>query len=140
MQDRIIAIIVPLLCCLLFGTSIAGRCGISAPEKSLSELHKVCTSDTLSRKPACVAAIHRFCIQSTYPTINSYETLGVSREYGNGRIGVSCIRSQLIETVPESTLQQYNGGALGVRVSTVTVHLPFTATVLPLWMDTNMVG
>ena len=84
---------------------------VSVPQKkSLSELHKVCTSDTLSRKPACVAAMHRFCIQSTYPTINSYETLGVSREYGNGRIGVSCIRSQLIETVPESTLQQYDGG------------------------------
>ena len=92
-QDRNIAIIVPLLCCLLFGTSTAGECGISALEKPLSEVFTTCTSGTLSRTRDCAAAMHRFCIQSTYSTGLAYAHVGVSREYTNDRIDLACISS-----------------------------------------------
>ena len=107
-QGRTIAIIVSLMCCLLFGASTAGRCGVSAPQVTLSELHPGCSSNSRNRHPDCVAAIHHFCGRVTYPT--TMTTLGVSREHINGRIGMSCIRSQWSGNVPISTLQQHHSG------------------------------
>ena len=104
MQDQNIAIIVPLLCCLLFGTSTAAKCGISDLEKPLSEVFSTCTSGTLSRTGGCAAAMHRFCIQSTYSTGSPYAHVGVSREHTNDRIGLSCIRSPKWDIVPIDTL------------------------------------
>ena len=108
MQVQSGAIIVALMCCLLLGISSAGSCGVSAPEMSLIELHSACTSDSLSRDRACVAAIHRFCQRVAYPTAMS--TLGVSREVTDGRIGISCIKSLVWQNVPFNTLQSFHGG------------------------------
>ena len=86
----------------------AGRCGVSAPQISLSELHEGCNTDAKSRHPDCVAAMHRFCGMVSFPT--AMTTLGVSREHTNGRIGMSCIRSKLSRNVPIRTLQGYHSG------------------------------
>ena len=108
MQVQIRAILASLVCCLLFEISTAGRCGVSAPQRTLSELHSGCSSNSRSCHPDCVAAMHRFCGQVTYPT--AMITLGVSREHINGRIGISCIQSRWSGNVPISTLQSYRSG------------------------------
>ena len=106
MQVQIGAIILALMCCLLIGVSSAGRCGVSAPQISLSELISRCNSDSRSRTGACVAAMHRFCIRVEYPT--AMATLGVSREVADGRIGISCVKSLLWQNVPITTLQAHH--------------------------------
>ena len=114
MQDRnlISAIALSFLCCLLFFVTLtAGKCGVSAPQVTLSELHPGCNSNRKSRDPDCVSAIHRFCGRVRYPT--AMTTLGVSLENtyeDGGKIGVDCIRSQWSGSVPIVNLQQYHSG------------------------------
>ena len=127
---QISAIVASLMCCLLSEISAAGRCGVSAPQITLSELHSGCSSNSRSRHPDCVAAMHRFCGQVTYPT--AMTTLGVSREHTNGRIGMSCIQSRWSGNVPISTLQRHhsncNAGKSQHRDCLAAIHRYCQAT------------
>lgn len=91
----------------MIGSAAAGTCGVSAPPNiTLSELHSGCNTHTRSRHSDCVAAMHRFCGRVTYAT--GMTTLGVSREVGIDRIGMSCIRSRWSGDVSITTLQRYH--------------------------------
>lgn len=79
---------------------------MSAPEKSLIELHTGCSMDSQSRQPDCVAAVHRYCDQVSYT--NPRESIGVSREHANSRIGLSCINAFWYGDVSISELQRHH--------------------------------
>ena len=72
---------------------------------SLKELHAGCDSNTKSRSPDCVAAMHRFCQRVTYPT--KTDTLGVSQEHTSGKIFMSCIHSEWSGFVSIAELKQH---------------------------------
>ena len=96
-----------VLCCML-GIAVAGRCGVSAPEKALNEIVSYCDSVSKSRTADCTAAMHRFCGNVTYPT--AITTFGVPREFGDGEIGMSCVRTGWNGDVPIASLQHYESG------------------------------
>lgn len=99
-----------VLVCSMIATTVAGSCEVSAPQVSLSELHKGCNNDGLSRHPDCVAAMHRFCSQLTFisrPKVSSM--LGVSQEHGNGIITMSCVGSNSND-IKINVLRQYHSG------------------------------
>lgn len=102
------AIVISLVC-FMIGMAAAGRCGVSAPEISLSELNSGCFHSNFNRRPVCVSAMHRFCEMVSFPTVG-IATLGVSREAFGGSIGMSCVRAQLTISVNISTLQQFHSG------------------------------
>lgn len=81
----------------------------SAPETSLSDLHFGCYTDTLSRHPDCVAAMHRYCDSVTFST-DDVDPAGISREHANDVIDLACIDSQWSGTVEVSVLYQLHNG------------------------------
>lgn len=81
-----------------------GKCNIFPPDKTLSDLHSPCDNVDKSRTSDCVAAMNRFCEQTTFPT--AINTLGVSREQQPGIIGMSCVYSEYKGVVSIDDLQK----------------------------------
>ena len=85
-------------------------CQVSAPEVVLSELHSGCNTNSRSRHPDCVAAMHRFCNRVTYPPTLAGTKMGISREHRNQRIRMSCLQAHWGGDVSISELQRHHGG------------------------------
>ena len=95
------------MCCMVSITAATGgQCKVFPPDKTLSELHSRCDNVDKGRTSDCVAAMNRFCEQTTFPTAIS--TLGVSREQQPNIIGMSCVRSEYNGVVSIDTLQQHH--------------------------------
>ena len=108
----------PLLLSLTLLTLIAQlahMCNISAPEVTLSQLHLGCNTVVKARHSDCVRAMHRFCELTTNPLL--IRSLGVSREIGDNRIGVSCVKSQHIANVPLKDLRKLDKGCCSLKLS-----------------------
>ncbi len=99
------AAVLALCCC----TAVQSACnGVSAPEKTLQELHRGCSSNARTRNSDCYAAYHRYCSQATYPTARV--SIGVSREHSNGRVGLSCVQAHWKGDVTIQDLSRIHGG------------------------------
>ncbi len=98
-----------LLCCCMVEIAVAGKCGVSAPEISLSEIVSDCDHEDKGRITECVAAMHRFCGKVKYPT-KGVTHFGVSQEAANGQIGMACVPTKWYGDVSINTLTKYNSG------------------------------
>ena len=99
--------VLSLLCCLA-GTASAANCETSAPQTSLRLLNAGCSSHSQSRSPFCIAAMHQFCQDVTYPT--QMTTLAVPRETSDGKIGIYCVQSHAsgyVSIVPSNCARGY---------------------------------
>ena len=99
--------VLSLLCCLA-GTASAANCETNAPQTSLRLLNAGCLSHRQSRSPYCIAAMHQFCQDVTYPT--QMTTLAVPRETSDGKIGISCVHthsSGYVSIVPSYCARGY---------------------------------
>ena len=108
----------PLLLSLTLLTltaQLAHMCNISAPEVTLSQLHWPCNTALKARHSDCVAAMHRFCERTTNPV--KIRSLGVSREIGDNRISVSCVKSQRRVYVPVKYLRKLHKGCRSLKLS-----------------------
>lgn len=101
-----------LCCCTVLVQSTCN--GISAPEATLPELHSSCNSHAVTRSSGCYAAYHRYCnSRTTYPT--SRQSIGVSREHSNNRVGLSCIRAHWKGNVMIGELRVIHRGCNSVQ-------------------------
>ena len=121
-----IAVAMALCCCTVLVQSTCN--GISAPEATLPELHSSCNSHAVTRSSGCYAAYHRYCnSRTTYPT--SRQSIGVSREHSNNRVGLSCIRAHWKGNVMIGELRVIHRGCNSVqRAQYRDVFQPFTGT------------
>ncbi len=93
-----------LVCCSI---KFSHCCNINAPEIVLSERHSGCNSNLKSRNPDCVAAMHRYCNEVSFPT-EATELLGVSRESFDEKIDLSCVKAHWYGDVSISELHEYH--------------------------------
>ena len=105
----------PLLLCLILlslTAQLAHMCNMSAPELTLNQLHSGCNTDLKARHSDCVRATHRFCELTV-----GVRSLGVSREIGDNRISVSCVRSHHVVDVPLQDLTKLDKGCSSLKLS-----------------------
>lgn len=111
-QPHYLLCLVALSCCIV---SVICSCGPSAPEITLRELNSGCSHRSKSRTAQCARAMNQFCTRVAYP--HKMTTLGVSRENGPHRIGMSCVRARWAANVHINTLRRIHGGCNTVHKS-----------------------
>ena len=83
----------------------------SLPHKTLRQFHSGCYSNSRSRHPDCVSAMHRYCNAIKFPWYKPEARLmAASREHYNNVIYLSCVKSAFTGYVAISELKIYHSG------------------------------
>ena len=105
-----------VFCFLLFIGVCYGSCPsankcqcLDVPNKTLRQFHAGCNTNSRSRHPDCVAAMHRYCNGIKFPWYKPEAPLmAASREHYNYVIYMSCIKSAFTGYVAVSELKHYH--------------------------------